>query len=160
MSQEQAREKPFGLAVKALIADDQDRILAIRRSLASKQYKHAWDLPGGKVGPGEGFDMALVREVEEETGLTVAVEGVAGATEYEMPASRLAVLVLKARWVRGEVRLSSEHDDSTWVSPADLAGLDFHGQLRDFIVEHCQKPQISRNALAPGSENRALAPGG
>jgi 8-oxo-dGTP diphosphatase len=143
MSQDQEQEKPFGLAVKALIADDQDRILAIRRSMDSKQFKHAWDLPGGKVDPGESFDVALVREVLEETGLTVALEGVAGATEYEMPGSRLAVLVLRARRVGGEVTLSSEHDDFVWVPPADLVGLDFHGQLREFIVEYCKKLEVS-----------------
>ena len=89
--------------------------------------------------PGESFDVALVREVEEETGLTVRLEGVAGATEYEMPDSRLAVLVLRARRVHGEVTLSSEHDDFTWVPPADLATLEFHGQLREFVVEYCRK---------------------
>jgi len=143
MSQEQAPGKPFALAVKALIADDQDRILAIRRSMDSKQFKHAWDLPGGKVDPGESFDVALVREVQEETGLTVALEGVAGATEYEMPGSRLAVLVLRARRVSGEVSLSSEHDDLTWIPSADLATLDFHGQLREFVVDYCKKLQAS-----------------
>jgi len=143
MSQEQEQEKPFGLAVKALIADNRDRIPAIRRSMDSKQFKHAWDLPGGKVDPGENFDVALVREVLEETGLTVALEGVAGATEYEVPASRLAVLVLRARRVGGEVTLSSEHDDFVWVPPADLVALDFHGELREFIIEYCKKLEAS-----------------
>ena len=139
MPQEQA--KPFGLAVKALIADDHGRILAIRRSMDSKQFKHAWDLPGGKVDAGEGFDVALVREVEEETGLRIVLEGVAGATEYAMPASRLAVLVLKARRIGGEVTLSSEHDGFTWVPLGELAAMGFHGALREFIVDYCNKPR-------------------
>jgi 8-oxo-dGTP diphosphatase len=144
MSEEKTQENAatsFGLAVKALIADDQGRILAIRRSLASKHFKHAWDLPGGKVDPGEGFDVALIREVAEETGVSVVLEGVAGAIEYEMPASRLAVLVLRARRISGQVTLSSEHDDFVWARPAELAALDFHGQLREFIVEYCGKSQ-------------------
>lgn len=142
MSEERTQESAatsFGLAVKALIADDQGRILAIRRSLDSKQFKHAWDLPGGKVDPGESFDVALLREVAEETGLSVVLEGLAGAMEYNMPGSRLAVLVLRARRVSGEVTLSSEHDDFVWARPAELAALDFHGQLREFIVEYCNK---------------------
>ena len=61
--------KPFALAVKALVADKQGRLLAIRRSAASSQFGGNWDLPGGKVDPGESFDVALVREVAEETGL-------------------------------------------------------------------------------------------
>ena len=144
MSQTEGTEnatRAYGLAVKALIADDQGRVLAIRRSLDSKQFKHAWDLPGGKVDPGENFDVALVREVAEETGLSVVLEGVAGAIEYEMPASRLAVLVLRARRVGGDVTLSSEHDDFVWARLGDLPALDFHGQLRAFIVEYCDKSQ-------------------
>lgn len=139
MSDEQ--EKPFALAVKALVADGPDRLLAIRRSMDSKQFKHAWDLPGGKVDPGEAFDVALVREVLEETGLTVAIDGVAGAMQYDSPSARLAVLVLCARLVHGQVALSSEHDDYTWVSPAELAALDFRGELCNFVVDCGRRPR-------------------
>jgi 8-oxo-dGTP diphosphatase len=137
MSDEQG--KPFALAVKALVADDRGRLLAIRRSMDSKQFKHAWDLPGGKVDPEEAFDVALVREVLEETGLTVAIDSVAGAVQYDSPTLRLAVLVLGARLVRGQVTLSSEHDDFAWVPPAELAALDFRGELRNFVVDYCRR---------------------
>jgi len=131
--------KPFALTVKALVADDEDRVLVIRRSMESSQFKHNWDLPGGKVDPGEAFDVALAREVAEETGLSVTLEGVAGATEYDMPTVRLAVLVLEARRVGGEVRLSNEHDAFDWVARAKLAEVGTAGQLKAFLTEYCGK---------------------
>ena len=89
-------EKPFGLAVKALVYDGEGRILLIQRSMSSKHYAGQWDLPGGKVDPGETFDAALVREIKEETGLDISLTGVAGATEHEIPAVRVVLLFLEA----------------------------------------------------------------
>lgn len=129
--------KPFALAVKALVANKEGRILAIRRSAESKFFKGVWDLPGGKADPGETFDAALTREVAEETGLTIRLTGVAGAVEYDCPTVRLAVLVLEAAWESGQVRLSSEHDDHAWVERAKLPEIGFAGQLQSFVRRYC-----------------------
>jgi 8-oxo-dGTP diphosphatase len=131
--------KPFSLAVKALVADGEGRILAIRRSAASSQFGGNWDLPGGKVDPGESFDVALVREAAEETGLRIVLTGVAGATEYDCPKVRLAVLFLEAAVQSGQVRLSSEHDDYAWVERGKLPEMGFAGQLREFIGNYCRE---------------------
>ena len=131
--------KPFSLAVKALVANEQGRILAIRRSAASSQFGGNWDLPGGKVDPGESFDVALVREVAEETGLRINLTGVAGATEYDCPTVRLAVLFMEATVQSGDVQLSSEHDDYAWVERSKLPEMGFAGQLREFICNYCRQ---------------------
>jgi 8-oxo-dGTP diphosphatase len=131
--------KSFALAVKALVADEEGRILTIRRSAASSQFGGNWDLPGGKVDPGESFDVALVREVAEETGLSVVLTGVAGATEYDCPTLRLAVLFMEAAVQSGEVQLSSEHDEYAWVERSKLPEMGFAGQLREFILDYCHR---------------------
>jgi 8-oxo-dGTP diphosphatase len=131
--------KPFALAVKALVADGQGRILTIRRSAASNQFGGNWDLPGGKVDPGESFDVALVREVAEETGLKITLTDVAGATEYDCPKVRLAVLFMEAALESGQVRLSSEHDEFAWVERSKLCEMGFAGQLREFVGNYCRK---------------------
>ena len=96
--------KPFGLAVKALVDDGNGRVLLVRRSMRSKFFKGKWDPPGGKVDPGESFDAALVREAAEETNLTIALQGVAGAAEYEMPAVRVVLLSLHADVAAGDIQ--------------------------------------------------------
>lgn len=46
------------------------------RVLLGQAHDGRWELPGGKVDPGEGFEQAAARELAEETDLRVAPEGV------------------------------------------------------------------------------------
>ena len=59
--------------------------------------------------------MAKNFEIKEETGLSVVLDGVVGATDFEMSEIRIAVLCMKAHIDSGVVRLSDEHQDSTWL---------------------------------------------
>jgi 8-oxo-dGTP pyrophosphatase MutT (NUDIX family) len=59
--------------VYAVVRDDADRVLLVRRLDTGD-----WELPGGRVDPGESALEALTREVMEETGLVIDVQRVAG----------------------------------------------------------------------------------
>ena len=108
-------EKPFRLAVRAVIRDEQGRCLLLRRSPMNKGFVGQWEWPGGKVDPGEDFDAALRREVREETGLEIELLGLVGSFDFEMPQARIATLCLEAQPAGGALRLSEEHDELAWV---------------------------------------------
>ncbi|CAL1240967.1 NUDIX hydrolase [Candidatus Methylocalor cossyra] len=57
------------IGVGALVFDDRGRILLIRRD--QEPAVGLWSLPGGRLEPGESLVQCCVREVREETGLTV-----------------------------------------------------------------------------------------
>lgn len=57
------------LAAIALIRDDRGRVLLVRQR--SGPFAGAWLLPGGRASDDESAIQALVREVREETGLTL-----------------------------------------------------------------------------------------
>ena len=131
-------EKPFGLAVKALLRDSQGRYLLIRRSLNSRFWPGKWDLHGGKVDPGESFDVAMIREAEEETGLTIQIEGIVGAVQFDLPHCLVAVLVMKASAASGDFRLSSEHGGYEWTPRHALPQREFGNALDDLVMRFAQ----------------------
>src|SRR5690606_31678945 len=108
-------ELVFGLAVRALITDDDGKILILKRSSESMTNPDKWELPGGKVDQGESFDQALKREVKEETNLTISLDHVVGVSEQNLTLIRAVHIILSARVKEGELHLSSEHDGYAWV---------------------------------------------
>jgi len=123
----------FALSAKVLVRDEHGRVLLLKRSANSKNNRGKWDLPGGKVDTGESFDEALLREVAEETGLTVSLVGVAGAAESDLPDRKVVYLLMEGNLTSGEVRLSDEHNEFAWVERSRLAAVDVCEQFRSFL---------------------------
>ena len=113
--------KPFKLAVSAFIKyegpekEHKGKYLLIQRSESCNNFIGFWETPGGKIDQGESFDDALIREIREETGLSIVLDGVAGATDFEMIKFRIAVLHMKAHTDSHKVQISDEHQDSKWL---------------------------------------------
>lgn len=131
-------QKPFALSVKVVIRNEAGDCLLLKRSLSSKGNPGKWDLPGGKADLGEKFDEALLREVSEETGLTINITRVAGSAEFELPARKVAYIIMEGRLESGQVRLSSEHDDFTWIAPHKLSTMDLAEQFTDFAKSYAK----------------------
>ncbi|HSP39485.1 MAG TPA: NUDIX domain-containing protein [Frankiaceae bacterium] len=67
--------------VGAVVTDSRGRILLVQR--ANEPGRGLWSLPGGRVEPGETDEQAVVREVAEETGLTVEVGRLVGRVQID-----------------------------------------------------------------------------
>ncbi len=141
--------RPFSLSIKGLIFNADGRCLILKRSTLNRNYPEKWELPGGKLNPGESFADALCREVSEETGLHIEIDHLAGAVESELPDWRIVHLVMTAHTIPGEIRLSSEHTDYAWVAIDDLAELDMPEHFLRFIHEYRRKEGLHAGASRP-----------
>ncbi|MEV0178171.1 (deoxy)nucleoside triphosphate pyrophosphohydrolase [Streptomyces sp. NPDC050625] len=106
---------------------DGDRLLAARRS-APPELAGRWELPGGKVEPGESPDAALVRELREELGVeTEAVERVPGEWPLRPPYV-LHVWTARLRPGSADPKPLQDHDELRWLAPAEIWSVDWLDQ--------------------------------
>lgn len=126
-------EYVFGLAVRAIITDDDGKILILKRSVDSKTNPGKWELPGGKVDQGEPFDQALIREVEEETNLKISLDTVIGASQQNLPLIRAVHIIMSGKIIGGELNLSSEHEGYAWEFFENLKDYELADWLEYFI---------------------------
>ncbi|MFI6930396.1 (deoxy)nucleoside triphosphate pyrophosphohydrolase [Streptomyces sp. NPDC050287] len=106
---------------------DGGRLLAARRS-APPALAGRWELPGGKVEPGETPEAALVRELREELGVTAeTVARVPGQWPLKAP---YVLQVWTARLLPGSADPEplQDHDALRWLTPEELWDVDWLDQ--------------------------------
>ncbi len=98
------------------------RLFAARRAPGAARGGH-WELPGGKVEPGESDEVALARELEEELGIHVVVGAAVGEVEhaYDDLTIRLVAYICRS----GGTPVLHEHDAVAWLGPAELDSVDW-----------------------------------
>ncbi|MFF8839696.1 (deoxy)nucleoside triphosphate pyrophosphohydrolase [Streptomyces sp. NPDC015130] len=111
---------------------DGGRLLAARRS-APAELAGRWELPGGKLEPGESPEEALVRELREELGVEAEPgERIPG----EWPLKPGYVLrVWTARLLSGVPRPLEDHDELRWLARHELDSVDWLDQDRPAVAE-------------------------
>ncbi|TWE13367.1 dihydrofolate reductase [Rudaeicoccus suwonensis] len=122
---------------------DGDRLLLTRR-----EDNGLWCLPGGGVDAGETWSEAAVREVREETGLHVEIDGVLAA--YSNPdvvvvyadGNRNAIfgVCFRAHVARGAAGLSDEVTEVAWLTEADVTRLPIVPAHRSLVRAAFQPP--------------------
>jgi 8-oxo-dGTP diphosphatase len=109
------------IAAAAVMCDG--RVLAQQRAFPPEATGR-WELPGGRVEAGESVADAVIRECREELAIDV-IPGVQLGPDIPLPGgATLRVHVARLAWPEATPS-PVEHAALRWVSPAELAELDW-----------------------------------
>lgn len=87
-------------------------------------YKDGWEIPGGKLEPGETPEQCIEREIREELSTEVKAERVLGLVDYDYPNFHLTMHCILCSLVSGELKLL-EHEAAKWVTKETLRSVDW-----------------------------------
>src|SRR6478752_3075683 len=103
----------YSVSVAGVVIDEAGRVLVIQR-----RDNGAWEAPGGILEPGETFEEGVIREVREETGITVEVERLTGV--YKNMTRDIVALVYRCRAMSGFAEISDEALNVRWLPREDV----------------------------------------
>lgn len=112
------------VATKAFIVH-QGKVLILRESSKYEDGSNVarYDVPGGRIEPGQRFDESLLREIEEETNLNVKIGNPFFVNEWR-PVVRgeqwqIVGTFFECEADSNEIVLSKDHDMYEWINPED-----------------------------------------
>jgi 8-oxo-dGTP diphosphatase len=114
------------------------RVVLIRRG--KEPLRGRWVIPGGTVELGETLQEALVREMQEETGLLVRPREVVLVfdriqREGETVEYHYVIIDYLCDYVSGEPRAGSDADEVALVGRTDIDAYDLPPQARDLVLD-------------------------
>ena len=88
------------------------------------EFKDGWEVPGGKVEPGETPQEALKREIMEELETEIKVGDLFETIEYDYPTFHLSMDCFWAEIVKGDLVLR-EYEAAKWLTKGQLGSVDW-----------------------------------
>lgn len=112
------------LPVVAVALVDADGRVLLQQRPPGKALTGLWEFPGGKIEAGETPEMALIRELHEELGISVKASCLAPATFASAPLGErhLLLLLFVCRKWQGMPR-AIEASALRWVRPVQMHAL-------------------------------------
>ncbi len=117
------------VAMKAVIVHD-DKVLILREAATYGEgtQRGRYHMPGGRIKPGENFEVGLRREIKEETELEVDVQYPIYVGEWRPiirnVSHQIVATFMVCKSKTDKVVLSSEHDEFRWILPKERKQFD------------------------------------
>ena len=130
-------KRDFAVAVKAIIIREEKALILhrspqeIESSYMNRREK--WDMPGGGIHYFEHSSEGLIREIREETNLSVKIIKPLSLFDVIKPHIHLCIFTYVCLYEAGEVQLSAEHDRYLWLTLEQMSEYDIPNWMkRDF----------------------------
>ncbi len=111
------------LDVVAALIWNEDKFLICQRP-ATKTRALMWEFVGGKVEKGETKEEALIRECQEELGITLNVGDIFMEVIHEYPDITIRLTLFNATIAAGIPQML-EHNDIEWITPSEIPNYQF-----------------------------------
>lgn len=105
------------------------------RYLLQDRIKNDWKgytLSGGHIEPGESIVDAVIREMQEETGLTIRHPHLCGVKQFPLEEGRYIVFLFETEEFEGDLR-SSEEGTMHWIDERELSKVNLVEDFEDLI---------------------------
>jgi 8-oxo-dGTP diphosphatase len=122
------RTENVELTVLCLVHKDGSYLLQNRVKTDYKGYT----LPGGHIEKGESIVDAVIREMKEETGLTIFHPHLCGVKQFPIEGGRYFVFLFETEQFEGELK-SSEEGDMYWVRADQLHTVQIVDDFEDML---------------------------
>ena len=106
--------------VVAAIIHHEGKILAAQRGYSD--LAGSWEFPGGEIEPGETPEKALVRKLEGELDVDIAIDCLLETVDYGYDTFRLHMHCILTHITHGRIHLL-EHSDAKWLRADDIDSL-------------------------------------
>ena len=124
----QDRTERAELTVLCLIRSGEKYLLQNR----TKNDWMGYALPGGHIERGESVVDAVIREMKEETGLTILNPRLCGVKQFPIENGRYIVFLFETDAFTGEV-VSSDEGSVEWIDKSALSSINAVSDLQELI---------------------------
>lgn len=123
-----ARAEKVELTVLCLVNNEDAYLLQDR----VKEDWKGYTLPGGHIESGESIVHAIVREMKEETGLTILNPKLCGVKQFPIEDGRYIVFLFRTDKYEGEL-ISSEEGNMHWVKKEELPNVNLVSDFNELL---------------------------
>lgn len=127
--------KYFWIATKAIIQNQEWKVLILYKSKEEDINPNSFDIPWGRLERGEELEKWITREVKEETNLNIEVNKVTRTRWFTKNDLHLVGITYLANMQNNQdnIILSWEHDNYFWKTKEEILDWDFPNWLKEEI---------------------------